>query len=245
VWTNIMARFDDELHEACASVGGLDFVHVGHEASRYPVSAIDDPWSDRLGRIPYTDDYFTAVATVLCRRLWNVLHNSVEVVVVDAELLWRDGDRHPVAATLRRQSRLGRRVVLWSARSAAETRRKVEEEAELGLRWHRIARCHTGADIGGTVAGLVAAGDVSPERTVVLAADGSAAARVQDLVPELFAVARPPDGDEVARFLDHTWFLDPGGDPAEVTARRVFAGVAAWSRDVPSIRARAADQEVA
>jgi hypothetical protein len=242
-WTDVLARFDDELRESCAAAAA-EFVHIAHEVHPYPVAAVDDPWSDRLGRIPYTDDYFTAAATVLCRRLWNVLHNSVETVVADAALLWRDGAEHPVAAALRRQSALGRHVVLWTPHPADEIRRRVEETPELGLRWRRVARCHAGADLADLVVDLVAAGDLRPERTAVLCADDPAATRVRERVPDLFAVAALSDA--AAHVLDHAWFLDPGGNPANLSTRpRVFDGIADWSRDVPSIRARVATQEVA
>jgi hypothetical protein len=250
---DVLTRMDEEMDRLCGLVDRVDCVNVGHDTLRYPVPTVHDEWSDRLGRIPYTDDYYMAAGTVMARRLWNLLHNRVSNVVADTALMV-DHDNgagaHPwqrlIARELRGQDVLGRRVLLWTNEPGSTARQKIRSAADLGLRWRRISDCRTGDEIGRTTAELVAGGVLDPGRTVVLTADSQARALVERLVPDLFAVERPPLGDRTSRFVDHAWFLDPGGDgDGTPLAPGSFRGFAEWSCDMPSIRARVAEQEVA
>ncbi len=56
----------------------------------YPVLAIEDLRADRLGHIPYTRDYFVALATFLARRIAVFLKSPYKVIAIDCDnTLWK------------------------------------------------------------------------------------------------------------------------------------------------------------
>src|SRR5690606_15227997 len=56
----------------------------------YPVPEYEDPRSDRIGHIPYTDDYFVALATLLARRIAVLVKPPYKVIAIDCDnTLWK------------------------------------------------------------------------------------------------------------------------------------------------------------
>ena len=63
----------------------------------YPVEEYEDEYAQRLGNVPYTTDFFSALGTMLARRMWNVAENHYKVIAVAA-------DKCAVERSLRRRS---------------------------------------------------------------------------------------------------------------------------------------------
>ena len=58
-------------------------------AKLYPVSEVDDSLAKRAGQIPYTQAYYTALATLLARRLFALHRRPAKVIVLDCDqTLW-------------------------------------------------------------------------------------------------------------------------------------------------------------
>ena len=56
----------------------------------YSVGVTHDPQRESLGHIPYSDEYFTALATVLARRIHALVGPAFKVIVLDCDnTLWK------------------------------------------------------------------------------------------------------------------------------------------------------------
>jgi amino acid adenylation domain-containing protein/FkbH-like protein len=56
----------------------------------YALPSFEDPASDRLGHIPYTDRYFAALASLFARRIGVLLRSRYKVIAVDCDnTLWK------------------------------------------------------------------------------------------------------------------------------------------------------------
>ena len=73
-------------------VQGLPGVHVLSSQTllnTYPVEAYFDPFANQTGHVPYTEAYFTALATQLSRSIRTQVHTPYKVAVLDCDnTLW-------------------------------------------------------------------------------------------------------------------------------------------------------------
>src|SRR3954452_5676703 len=89
-----------------AGVGDLPAVHVITPAeieALYPVPAIYDPHADELGHLPYTPEYFVALATAIARRIHAIGSAPYKVTALDCDdTLWSGicGEDGPQNVTL-------------------------------------------------------------------------------------------------------------------------------------------------
>ena len=57
--------------------------------SAYPVAEVFDPAADRQANVPYTPDFYTALATMIARRIYGLNNAPYKVIAVDADqTLW-------------------------------------------------------------------------------------------------------------------------------------------------------------
>src|ERR1051326_1641667 len=96
------------LHEGLA---GLPAVHLADAAdvlSLYPVSEVHDPHGDELGHLPYTSLFFTALATLVARKIHAIRTPPFKLIALDCDdTLWsgicgEDGPRNVVVDEPRR-----------------------------------------------------------------------------------------------------------------------------------------------
>ncbi|HZP16376.1 MAG TPA: condensation domain-containing protein, partial [Terriglobales bacterium] len=94
-----------ELAEACGQaeslliaglneLPGISVVASTELLRLYPVSAIEDEYAWRVGHIPYTQAFFTALATMMARRIRLARNAPHQVIVVDCDqILWKGSCR--------------------------------------------------------------------------------------------------------------------------------------------------------
>ncbi len=127
-----------EMEVALAgALGGLDGVYVATTnelAAWYPVGDYDDPASEELGHIPYSPMFFTAVATLIARKLHAIRRPACKVIALDCDqTLWSgvcgedgpkgirlDPPRHTLQQFMRRQQESGKLLVICSKNDEAD-----------------------------------------------------------------------------------------------------------------------------
>src|SRR5713226_4835045 len=70
-----------ELRSVCRP-GGL---HYGDIAELYPVAEVFDPHGDELGHVPYTEEYFVALATAIARKVHALRMAPFKVIALDCD----------------------------------------------------------------------------------------------------------------------------------------------------------------
>lgn len=95
VWQNaaVAEVFRELESKLAAGLKAVSDVHVFQAetiASLYPVARIDDPDSDAMGQIPYTQEYFAALALFVARMAHAAKMKPYKAVVLDCDnTLWR------------------------------------------------------------------------------------------------------------------------------------------------------------
>ncbi len=76
----------------CEGTRDLPSVHCilpGEVASLYPVAEIHDPGGEELGHLPYTPEFFVALATIIARKIHAIASPPFKVIALDCdETLW-------------------------------------------------------------------------------------------------------------------------------------------------------------
>jgi non-ribosomal peptide synthetase component F len=71
-WDPVFAGLLDELAQACAGLPATRVITADGDSTRYPVTSIHDRHGDELASIPYTDEFFAAIAVRVARHLWSL-----------------------------------------------------------------------------------------------------------------------------------------------------------------------------
>ncbi|MDY7094049.1 MAG: HAD-IIIC family phosphatase [Acidobacteriota bacterium] len=82
---------DARLAQGLKALDGVYPVTAGEVAELYPVPRIHDPFTDEVGHVPFTPEYFTALGTLLARRVVALRRPPFKVVAVDCDNTLWDG----------------------------------------------------------------------------------------------------------------------------------------------------------
>jgi len=85
-----ITKYTNDIKNLCESRSNLLYLPVDDLCERYAVAEKNDAIADREGHIPYTNEYFAAIATHLWRKLEALAHKKhYKVLVVDCDnTLW-------------------------------------------------------------------------------------------------------------------------------------------------------------
>ena len=88
------AALDARETELTTQLSELARVHVIASTAAtelYPVSQVEDPLANQAGHVPYTQAYFTGLATLLARRLYTAQRLPAKVIALDCDNTLWDG----------------------------------------------------------------------------------------------------------------------------------------------------------
>ncbi|RKR92256.1 HAD superfamily phosphatase (TIGR01681 family)/FkbH-like protein [Micromonospora pisi] len=192
-------------------------------ADRYPVAEPHDAYADRLGRVPYTPEFFAALGTALARTVHALVTTRPKVIVVDADnTLWNgivgeDGpggvtvDRHrrAIQQLLVAQRDTGRLLCLCSRNQPADVDAVLTGHPDLPLRpEHLTASRVNWQPKSENLRSLAAELNLGLESFVFLDDSPVEVAEVRAACPEVLALTLPSDSAAAAAFLRHCWPLD-------------------------------------
>jgi FkbH-like protein len=108
-----MAAFLQSLEEGIAkSLGdgrGVQVITSAELGARYPVSNYDDAVADKVGHVPYTQEFFTALGTMIARTFQSIHALPYKVIILDCDqTLWRGvcGEDGPLGVQVDSASRV-------------------------------------------------------------------------------------------------------------------------------------------
>jgi len=200
----------------------------------YPVSEYEDRRADRLGHIPYTDEYFAALATLLARRLAMLLKPPYKVIAVDCDdTLWKGICGEVGAAGIEltpahlkfqtmlvRQHDAGVLLCLCSKNNPADVEEVFTAHPEMRLRKEHLVSSRVNWQAKST--NLQSLSDelgLSLESFIFIDDNALECAEVQASHPDVLSLQFPQDSQDIEHFVDHVWAFDRIG-PTEDAKRR-------------------------
>jgi amino acid adenylation domain-containing protein/FkbH-like protein len=221
-YRDALRRVDDGLRIQLGLVPRV--VCYGHEeiADLYPVSQHEDAIADRIGHIPYTREYFVALATFIARRIVINAKPPYKVIMVDCDnTLWRgvcaeDGpnaveitDSHrKFQRLLIRQYEAGILLCLCSKNTPEDVtavfRRKDMELTEDHIVASRINWESKSTNIRSLASEL----GLSTNSCIFIDDSPIECAEVRERCPEVLTLQFPSESKDVTKLLRHAWAFD-------------------------------------
>ncbi len=201
----------------------LYFIDAAWIAERYPVARAFSPEGERLGAIPYTEEYFAALSASIIRSAHAYQHSPAKVLALDCDnTLWQgicgeDGPENvrltPAYAAFQRfaveQREQGTLLVLVSKNNLSDVEATFAAHPEFPLRWEHITahRINWKPKPENLVA-LAAELSLGLDSFVFVDDNRKEVAEVARELPSVVTLECPVHEEDLRRFPRHLWMLD-------------------------------------
>jgi predicted enzyme involved in methoxymalonyl-ACP biosynthesis len=220
-WSERLESLEVKVAAACASSEAVEVIRSGELVDLYPVDEYEDEYAQRLGNVPFTSDFFSALGTMLVRRMWTVAENRYKVIAMDCDhVLWNGacepGDRARVdegrlalQRSLRAMSSAGVLLCLCTTRPERDVWASFENNREMIIGRDDLvasaAGCKTSAE---GLRGLADELGLGLDSFIFLHADPAECAAVEAACPEALTLQVPEDSSAIPEWLRHVWAFD-------------------------------------
>jgi amino acid adenylation domain-containing protein len=244
-------RVQSSIASQFAATPNIAVITSSEVLGLYPVANYNDEYAWRLGKIPYTTPFFTALGTAIARRVFALRSAPYQVIVADCiQTLWRkdaeprqtkvDESHRVLQDFLIAQQEAGRIICLVGKGSKDSVDDVFESNVGMRLGWQHIA--DTRFDERPTSEKLK---ELAEEFALALSGFIFVSANQDECTEvrvhcEAATVAQlPGDAAQISHFLSHFWAFDsrpaaPGGKRL-LNLRTEFAEIAVRISTVDSI----------
>jgi amino acid adenylation domain-containing protein/FkbH-like protein len=192
----------------------------------FPEVAVDDARADRIGHVPYTEEYFIAMATLLARRIAVSRKPPFKVIAVDADNTLWNGVCGEVNASgieltethlelqrmLVRQHDAGMLLCLCSKNNPADVQAVFRERDDMVLReQHVICWRVNWESKSSNLRSLAEELSLSLDSFIFIDDSAIECAEVRANAPGVLALQLPDTPEGVAHLLKHAWAFDRHG----------------------------------
>ncbi len=220
-WIEWHRNLETKVTVAFALVPSVQVICSGEILDLYPVDEYEDEYAQRLGNVPYTTDFFSALGTMLVRRMWGIAANRYQAIVMDCDhVLWSGGcgdgqrvvvdeARRAVQKSLLEQRDAGMLLCLCSGRGEEDVRAALEDDPAMLLQRDDFVAAACGPQSSTERLAEVARElELGLDSFIFLSGDQTACSEVESAFPEVLTLQVPADSDDIAAWLKHVWAFD-------------------------------------
>ncbi|MGH9904182.1 MAG: HAD-IIIC family phosphatase, partial [Pyrinomonadaceae bacterium] len=192
-------------------------------AATYPVAEYYDAQADKLAHMPYTPLFFTALGSMIARKIHALKNSGYKVIVLDGDqTLWdgvcgEDGpsgirigaERKALQEFMVEQHNAGTLLSLCSANNEEDVAEVFSCHPEMPLkREHFAASRINWRPKSENIKALAKELQLGLDSFIFIDDDVVACAEVQTHCPEVLTLQLPREVDAIPRFLRHLWVFD-------------------------------------
>ncbi len=211
------------IESSLAETPGVQFLHFDEIQTRYPVVNWESATGDRLGKIPYTGEYFCALATALVRYAHALFMSPYKVIVLDCDdTLWKgicgedgpggvsiDPPRRFLQEFMLQQREAGMLLCMASKNNRQDVLEVFSQHPEMPLQLRHFTAWRIDWESkADSLAALAGELQLGLDSFIFVDDNPKECAEVSERIPELLALALPVDVAEIPHFLDHVWAFD-------------------------------------
>jgi FkbH-like protein len=207
-------------------VAGLPTVHLitpAEVVALYPVEEVDDPHAEELGHLPYTPEYFVALATAIARKIHAIGNPGFKVAALDAdETLWAgicgedgpagvglDAPRRALQEFFAARRREGLLLALCSKNNEEDVIETFRAHPEMPLQLEDFAaRRINWESKASNLAALADELELGLDSFALIDDNPKECTEAQAGAPEVLALSLPANPEEIPEFLRHVWAFD-------------------------------------
>jgi len=216
-------RLEALLASELEKVSGVYLVTSAELAAAYPVANYYDPYGDEHGHIPYTPTFYTALGTMLARKIYALNHPPYKVIVLDCDhTLWKGvcGEDGPLGVELdppRRalqefmvaQQAGGKLLCLCSKNDETDVVEVFQQRTEMPLRReHLVAWRINWQPKPENLRALAEELQLGLESFIFIDDNPVECAEVEAHCPEVLTLQLPAEAERLPKFLAHVWAFD-------------------------------------
>jgi FkbH-like protein len=204
-------------------MGGLYFISSEEMAARYPVENYADPQADKMGHIPYTTLFFTALGTMVMRKFHALQRPPYKVIVLDCDqTLWKgvcgeDGwngiEVAPVHRALQEfmlaQREAGMLLCLCSKNDETDVWNVFEQRGDMLLkRQHLVAWRINWQSKSENIRSLADELGLGLDSFIFVDDNPLECAEMRAHHPQMVTLQLPDEIERIPRFLNNVWAFD-------------------------------------
>ncbi|MCG8313222.1 MAG: HAD-IIIC family phosphatase [Pseudomonadales bacterium] len=215
-------------------IAKIQLVHWQEFEDLYFVSEVFDIESNRFGHIPYTDDYFAALASIISRIITVRTTPEIKVIVVDCDnTLWKGvcGEDGPLGVSVESgyrslqqklidQCNAGRLICLASKNSESDVYQVFQSNPSMVLEWQHVVNAKINWLPKSTnIIQIAAELNLGLDSFVFIDDNPVEIAEVRSQCPNVLCIQLPQDHTQIEKMLEHIWVLDKHQVTIEDTKR--------------------------
>ncbi|MFZ6030192.1 MAG: HAD-IIIC family phosphatase [Chloroflexota bacterium] len=219
----LFRRLEEYLAATLKGCPGVYLTTSAELGRLYPVEKSYDAYTDQLGHAPYTTAGFTALATLLARRVYALRIPPRKVIVLDCDhTLWHGvcGEVGPQGVEISHpyrqlqemmvaQHHAGRLLCLCSKNNAADVWEVFDHRPDMPLkREHILAWKIDWQPKSLNLRALAEDLQLGIDSLIFIDDNPLECAEVQAACPEVLTVQLPQEPEKLSRFLQHVWAFD-------------------------------------
>lgn len=214
---------ETQISDDLKDFSGIYVITTAETNALYPVKQSDDPKANQVSHVPYTKEYFQALATVIARRFYRIHTPPHKVIVLDCDnTLWQGvcgedgamgvsvGSAHGgLQEFVIAQRAAGMLLCLCSKNNEEEVWKVFENNPGMILkREHFTSSRINWQPKSENLRSLSAELQLGLNSFIFLDDSAIECAEVETRCPEVLALQLPEQGTEIKRFLSHVWAFD-------------------------------------
>ncbi len=220
------AAFEARLRILCEGTRDLASVHCilpGEVTSLYPVAKIHDADGEELGHLPYTPEFFVALATAIARKIHAIANPPFKAIALDCdETLWAgicgedgpqgiaiDPPRRALQEFMAARRREGMLLTLCSKNNPEDVEEVFAAHPEMPLSLPDFAARRINWESKGKgLAELAAELELGLDSFILVDDSAKECDEAQAAAPQVLALPLPEEPSEIPLFLRHVWAFD-------------------------------------
>jgi amino acid adenylation domain-containing protein/FkbH-like protein len=222
-WAEFLIGMEQMLASELSAISGVHVITPAQIADFYPVEDYEDPYADKLGHIPYTPAFFTALGSMLARRIFSLRSGPRKVIVLDCDnTLWKgvcgeegpsgvvvDTPRRALQEFTLRQIESGMLICLCSKNAEEDVDAVFAQNAGMVLRDKDIAARRVNWNPKSqNLRELAAELQLGLDSFVFVDDNPIECAEVEAQCPEVLTLLLPQNDEQIPGFLKNVWALD-------------------------------------
>ncbi len=201
-------------------IPGVRFVHSSELVALYPVAHYDDEYGWKVGHIPYTSAFFTAVATHIARLIYGLGTAPRPAIVLGSDrTLWKreegtselvnvevDEAHAALQQFMIEQQDAGRLLCICSENSEEDISALFVSTPQMRLGWEHILASRFEKPASVSIEELAVELGLGLDSFIYVDADPIACSEVRSRWPQVLVAELPPQG--ISGFLQNYWAFD-------------------------------------
>ncbi len=216
-------RIEDDLCRTLEKNNGVYTVSAARISTLYPVSRYYEPLGEKIGHIPYTQEFLDSLAAVLARRIYNIFGRPYKVIVLDCDnTLWNgivgedgvngltvDDDKAWFQRFIVKQRQAGMVLCLCSKNNPKDALDVFAHHPRMVLREHHItARKIDWSPKSRNIVALAKELNVGLDSFIFVDDNPLECAEVKAHCPEVLTIQFPAADTDVKTFFNRIWAFD-------------------------------------